>query len=178
MKNKHIIIPLLFICTIMTSLSAAAQPSTTLYKYNVLFASRQYNDTTGRMMYMDVKEASHDNLVPIIVWPRDTSQLNQSFSLYSYPDGTVDIRAEHSGMCIDVFNAGIGLDVPVIQFVCNGDANQRFYLEQLSTGGHQLRAKHSDFCLVARSCGDILCVKQWYCAGTAATWYYILPYPP
>ncbi|MFD9359788.1 RICIN domain-containing protein, partial [Streptomyces sp. NPDC060031] len=114
------------------------------------------------------------------------SQTNQRwfFSAESVQNGkyTYDIRAVHSGKCLDVAGGtsatGDGADVH--QWTCLGTAqtNQQWYLTDAGNGTFYIQAVHSGKCLDVAggtsATGDGADVHQWTCLGASQTnqrWY-------
>jgi len=84
------------------------------------------------------------------------------------------VRARHSGRCADVVGQSTADGAALVQYGCNGGANQHFQVLDLGNGYHQLVARHSNRCLSVpsastadgvqiqqRSCGTGDTAQQW-----------------
>ncbi|WP_100447054.1 family 43 glycosylhydrolase [Glycomyces xiaoerkulensis] len=79
----------------------------------------------------------------------------------------VQIRNEHSDLCLDDYEWGTEDGAEVRQWSCNGAAVQDWYLEDLGNGYHAIRNAYSGLCLDDYEWGteDGAEVRQWSCNG-------------
>jgi hypothetical protein len=75
------------------------------------------------------------------------------------------VRARHSGKCADVVSRSTADGANVVQYACNGGANQHFQALSIGSGYHQLVARHSNKCLTvpSSSTADGVQVQQQSC---------------
>lgn len=80
-----------------------------------------------------------------------------------------ELRAVHSGKCLDVRAASLVDQAVVQQFSCTGGNNQRWVLTETSDRSVIIRAVHSGKCLDVRgaSLADQALVQQFTCHGGA-----------
>ncbi len=81
-----------------------------------------------------------------------------------------EIRALHSGKCLDVSGGNTGSGTNIQQWTCNGSNPQRFRVESRGSGFYRLIAQNSNKCVdVAGSgTGEGVNVQLWDCNGTSA----------
>ncbi|MEU9232321.1 RICIN domain-containing protein [Streptomyces subrutilus] len=80
----------------------------------------------------------------------------------------VQLKAEHSGKCLSIGNAGLRNGINASQSTCAGDAeNQKFDMVPTGAGTFELKFKHSGKCLDVESSGTTTgtVVQQWWCVG-------------
>ncbi|WP_081687345.1 RICIN domain-containing protein [Glycomyces tenuis] len=77
------------------------------------------------------------------------------------------IRNRHSGLCLDDYDFGTEAGAEVVQWTCNGQANQDWQLTDLGNGYHAIRNSYSDLCLDDYNWGTEpgAEVVQWTCNG-------------
>jgi hypothetical protein len=84
------------------------------------------------------------------------------------------VRARHSGRCADVVGQSTADGALLVQYGCNGGANQHFQVLDLGNGYHQLVARHSNRCLTvpSSSTADGVQIQQRSCGAgdTAQQW--------
>jgi hypothetical protein len=93
--------------------------------------------------------------------------------------GPFNIRAVHSGKCLDVFQAKLADVVPVQQYQClgPGHTNQQWYFAATGDGlTYYVKARHSGKCLdvFEAKMADGVPVQQYQCLGYAQSnqrWY-------
>ncbi|GAA2515880.1 RICIN domain-containing protein [Pilimelia columellifera] len=80
-----------------------------------------------------------------------------------------ELRARHSGRCLDVFGASAANGADAIQWTCHQGANQHWRMVPAGGGWHEIRALHSNKCLdvLAASTTNGADVVQWACHGGA-----------
>lgn len=61
-----------------------------------------------------------------------------------------EIKALHSGKCLDVRGESLQDNAALVQFDCNGQYNQQFSFEPTSDGFYAIKARHSGKCLEVR----------------------------
>lgn len=68
--------------------------------------------------------------------------------------------------CVDVYGANTGNDVPIIQWTCNGQANQRFEIRDAGNGLVEIHT-FANKCLDVRGAndGDGVPIIQYQCTG-------------
>ena len=122
----------------------------------------------------DVSGASTADGAELALW-RCNGQPNQRL-LALLADGTsgrpgagdtISLRAEHSGLCLDVFGGSVAAGAPVIQWPCAGSANQRFTVEAAGAGRFRLVASHSGLCVAPASAESGARLQQVACDATA-----------
>lgn len=65
--------------------------------------------------------------------------------------GGSELRAVHSGKCMDIYAASTADGAILHQYSCTGLSNQRFTLESQGGGKYRLKAEHSGKCLAVAS---------------------------
>jgi hypothetical protein len=84
------------------------------------------------------------------------------------------LRARHSGRCADVVNQSTADGANLVQYGCNGGANQHFQVLDLGNRYHQLLARHSNRCLTVPSSSTVdgVQIQQRACAAgnTSQQW--------
>lgn len=101
----------------------------------------------------------------------------QSWQLRYLGSGEYEIRAMHSGLCLDVYLASRIDGAQIVQHPCNGGANQRFRINADPSGTYEIRAVHSDKCLdvpYGTSTPGVR-IQQYRCHGGAMQRYYFQP---
>ncbi len=84
----------------------------------------------------------------------------------------------HSGLCMDVKEAGTANKVPLQQYYCNGGTAQLFTLEPVGNEGfYQIRNYNSGKCLdvYGGSTAENAAVIQYTCHGDTNQWWYQAP---
>ncbi|SNS37391.1 RICIN domain-containing protein [Actinoplanes regularis] len=91
------------------------------------------------------------------------------------PNRYYELRAQHSGKCLDVDGRGSGganADLAdVMQYRCWGGNNQHWKFVEAGNGYYEIRAQHSDKCLDVDGRGaggenaDFANVMQYHCWG-------------
>jgi Ricin-type beta-trefoil lectin domain-like len=78
-----------------------------------------------------------------------------------------ELRARHSGKCLDVYGGSTDDGASVIQFSCHGGYNQQWRLWDVGGGYYELTARHSGKCLdvYGGSTDDGASVIQFSCHG-------------
>lgn len=102
---------------------------------------------------------------------------NQRFTVAYVGAGEYEIRALHSGLCLDISGASFDDGASLIQWPCNGQTNQRFRINATPSGAYEIRAVHSDKCL------DVpwelttpgVRIQQFQCHGSANQQFYFQP---
>lgn len=102
---------------------------------------------------------------------------NQKFFVMYTGSGEYEIRALHSGLCLDISGASLDDGASLIQWPCNGQTNQRFRINATPSGTYEIRAVHSDKCL------DVpwelttpgVRIQQFQCHGRANQQFYFQP---
>ncbi|OEJ34799.1 RICIN domain-containing protein [Streptomyces subrutilus] len=80
----------------------------------------------------------------------------------------VQLKAEHSGKCLAIGNAGLRNGTNAGQSTCADDAeNQKFEMVPTGAGNFELKFKHSGKCLDVEGSGTTngTVVQQWWCVG-------------
>ncbi|KUO16207.1 RICIN domain-containing protein [Streptomyces dysideae] len=82
---------------------------------------------------------------------------------------TTDLPVRHSSKCMDVTGASTADGAEVIQWTCNGHANQRWRLQGTGDGYYRLVAQHSAKCLdvTSASTANGAGIIQYACNGGA-----------
>jgi hypothetical protein len=126
------------------------------------------------------------------VWLPLTFSSNTSLSMAWYPQVSIDtttgavagvgsgnayyrLAARHSGKCLDVSSSSTADSANVLQWTCNGGANQSWQIRDLGTGYVQLVARHSHKCLdvTGSSTADGARAQQYTCgSGTNQQWQF------
>jgi hypothetical protein len=120
------------------------------------------------------------------VWLPLTFSSNTSLSMAWYPQVSIDtatgavagvgsgnayyrLAARHSGKCLDVSSSSTADSANVLQWTCNGGANQSWQIRDLGTGYVQLVARHSHKCLdvTGSSTADGARAQQYTCGSGA-----------
>ncbi len=98
-----------------------------------------------------------------------TVRVSNSNSSVSQFGGTYEIVNINSGKCLDIRGYDFNNHAPLIQYSCNGQANQTFTLTRASTGSYSIVANHSGKCLdvALGSTGDGTQIIQYDCHGGA-----------
>ena len=81
-------------------------------------------------------------------------------------DPVVEIKPQHTGMCLDVPHGSQKDGVALIQWPCNQQANQRFTLHSLNNGYYKILPTHtSGKCLdvAGRNTSPGTKIQQWSC---------------
>ncbi|WP_167538326.1 RICIN domain-containing protein [Streptomyces albofaciens] len=105
---------------------------------------------------------------------------NQVFELVPTGEGAFEVRARHSGKCLEVENSGKQAGANVQQWWCTGNPQMQWELNMVDMAKelYELRPTH-----VADRCLDIDHAKtdnganaqSWYCNGTDAQLWRLLP---
>jgi hypothetical protein len=119
---------------------------------------------------LDVDNASTDDGANVKQWSCanvDQQKWNIVFAGTFNGEDYYEVRAEHSGKCLDVDNASTADGANVKQWSCVGVPQQRWKLVWVGGGYFELRAQHSGKCLDVdnASTADGANVKQWSCVG-------------
>ncbi|RSM72243.1 glycosyl hydrolase [Actinoplanes sp. ATCC 53533] len=81
----------------------------------------------------------------------------------------VEIRNQHSGLCLDDYNWLTAAGAEVRQWTCSTAAVQDWFLTPTADGFHQISNRHSGLCLDdkewATAAGSV--IQQWPCNGLA-----------
>jgi hypothetical protein len=77
-----------------------------------------------------------------------TGSALQRWHLTVQPDGTHKITSVATGLCLDVWSASTANQVPLQQWWCNSQPNQRFQLRWIAHRRYEIRPSHApDKCL-------------------------------
>ncbi|MEO3854045.1 RICIN domain-containing protein [Acrocarpospora sp. B8E8] len=79
------------------------------------------------------------------------------------------LAVRHSGKCLDVRNQSTANSAAVVQYACNGGANQQWRIQSISGGYVQVIARHSGKCLDVNSAStaDYATILQYTCGSGA-----------
>ncbi|GAA0985012.1 RICIN domain-containing protein [Acrocarpospora macrocephala] len=79
------------------------------------------------------------------------------------------LAVRHSGKCLDVRNQSTANSAAVVQYTCNGGANQQWRIQSISGGYVQVIAHHSGKCLDVNSAStaDYATILQYTCGSGA-----------
>jgi coenzyme F420-reducing hydrogenase delta subunit len=91
---------------------------------------------------LDIQDASTLNSARLIQFDCKGTA-NQKFRLKEISSHVFEIRADHSGKCLDVQGAGAGA-AQIIQFTCTGKKNQQFVIDSGANGVSTIRPRHVD----------------------------------
>ena len=86
---------------------------------------------------------------------------------YGSTDGAVQLKAKHSGKCLDVSGWSHDNGANVRQTICHRGDKQNWILNYLGQGAYEIRAKHSNKCLDVSgvSSNNGANIHQWSCTG-------------
>lgn len=89
--------------------------------------------------------------------------------------GGSELKALHSGKCMDVYFASTADGAIVHQYACTGGSNQRFTLESQGGGKYRLKANHSGKCLAVTggSSSEGAQLEQRSCNASNAQMFYV-----
>jgi|GEM_PF-3351170 len=134
---------------------------------------------TGGQKTIDMPGASLTAGVQFEQFSALVNHPNQQFAIYStgYTDQgylIAEIRVAHSGFCMDVSGASTSAGAAVVQWPCNGQANQRFILDIAGDNNFHIQPLHSRLCLDVKggSLNNGAKIQQWTCNGTNAQLFY------
>ena len=179
-----------FLIIFATALPVGAQPSTTIKSSDSGFRSGQFpyepGNPTQQGWFLDILGSSTSEGIRAVVSYANPFIPSQKFDLYEYPDGTFDIRAAHDNKCLDVFGGALGSGAVVVQAICHGGINQRFYFQSYSHSEYPfyynvIRTLHSGGCLGIRQEADgphyVVHEPPSRCTLVHTRWYWHSSYP-
>lgn len=98
---------------------------------------------------------------------------HQLFTAVATGDGSYNIKASHSGLCLEAHFNTWGMYL--YQWTCHGGENEKFWLQDRGNGYYQIRAKYTGLCLdvsgASYSAGAT--VVQWGCSGNTNQLFYL-----
>jgi hypothetical protein len=115
---------------------------------------------------MDIAGGSTQGGGLLVQWPCNGGD-NQRFKLMDMGDGTYNIVAMHSGLCLEAHDNTWG--TLLYQWTCHGGENQRFRLQDRGGGYYQIQAKYTGLCLDVAGASNTPATNtvQWGCNGAA-----------
>jgi hypothetical protein len=88
--------------------------------------------------------------------------------------GTYELRAKHSGLCLDLKGSGTGDGVAIQQYACNSTPAQAWIMTDVGGGKFEIKSKSSGKCMDVSqvSTADMAPIWQWTCLRTNnQLWY-------
>ncbi len=90
-------------------------------------------------------------------------------------NGGSELKALHSGKCMDVYFASTADGAALHQYACTGNSNQRFTLDSQGGGKYRLKANHSGKCVAVAngSTSDGAILEQRTCNNSNAQMFHV-----
>jgi hypothetical protein len=121
---------------------------------------------------LDINGGSAQGGALLLQWPCHGGD-NQRFTLMNMGDGSYNIVARHSGMCLEAHHNTWGTQL--YQWPCHGGENQRFWLHDRGGGYYQIQGKYTGLCLDVSgySYSSGANIIQWGCASSSNQFFYL-----
>lgn len=120
-------------------------------------------------MCVDVSGTSHADNANVFIWSC-ISRSNQNFAFVPARSGSYQIRAQHSGKCLEVQNAGRTNGTNLVQATCNSSRQTQLFQVRESfrnLGTYEIVSNHNGLCVdvAGARTANRTNVQLWNCYG-------------